>query len=57
MNYKLTKAEDDTFRMTLLRDIPYFHRLWAKYHSGEELGIIQNLEDYSVTLKTKTYEL
>lgn len=34
---------DEDFHAVLMKDIPYFHELYAKYHDEEWLAIAKNL--------------
>lgn len=54
----MTLEEDKAFYAQLLKDIPYFHRLYAKYHDADYLGISKTLGQVSATLKRKieTYD-
>ena len=38
-----TRQEDMVFRAKLLRDIPYFHKIYAKYKTPISLEIATNL--------------
>ncbi len=55
MNSPMTQSEDNEFRMVMLKDIPYFHQLYAKYHDPQYLEIIKNLTEYEKTLKSREY--
>lgn len=48
-----TTLEDTEFRMILLKDIPYFHELYAKYHDEEWLRIAKNLGIAAADLKRR----
>ena len=50
------KEYDNQFRAVLLRDIPYFHALYKKYHDPKALGTAQNLGKYLTTLKKRKYD-
>lgn len=47
----MTPEENKTFYVQLLKDIPYFHKLYAKYHNPDTLETIKNLETYSKKIK------
>lgn len=49
------KVADNEFRKVILRDIPYFHRLHAKYGNPQFLEIVRNLEETYANLKNRTY--
>lgn len=51
-----SKKEDDIFRGVLLRDIPYFHKLFAKYKDPLALETAKNLGQYLTKLKKRTYD-
>ena len=51
------KEDDDAFRGVLLRDIPYFHALYAKYHDPKALETAKNLGIYLAKLKKRVYSL
>lgn len=53
MSYHITKEEDQKFMATLLKDIPYFHKLYAKYKDPISLEIVKDLDIASVNLKNK----
>ena len=38
-----TKKYDDDFKASLLKDIPYFHMLYAKYHDQKWLELAQTV--------------
>jgi len=46
-------SDDVLFRAQLLKDIPYFHELYAKYHDEEWLNIAKNLGIAAANLKRK----
>ncbi len=51
----ITDAEyDEQFRMQLLKDIPYFHALYAKYNDPQYLEIVRNLAKKLTSLKELT---
>lgn len=56
MSYQ--KTEDKRFYMQLLKDIPYFHELYAKYKKPESLKIAQDLGIAAANIKKKieTYD-
>ncbi len=54
MSHKLTKEEDKEFRAVLLRDVPYFHKLYSKYKDPQYLEIVRNL---GITLKKLNHRI
>ena len=46
---------DNEFRAQLLKDIPYFHQLYAKYNDPKWLEIVKNLDTVLKNLKKRTY--
>lgn len=47
------KQYDRQFYATLLKDIPYFHRLYAKYHDPLALETAKNLGVAATKIKQK----
>lgn len=50
---KIMTQDDKHFRGILLRDIPYFHTLYAKYHDPKWLEIAKNLGVYLTKLNKR----
>jgi hypothetical protein len=55
----LTKEEDHDFLMQLLKDIPYFHQLYVKYHDPKWLELAKlvgaNAADLQMKINTHAY--
>ena len=53
---KYRQQHDTEFRTVLLKDIPYFHKLYAKYHDPEWLEIAKRLGAHAADLKLRKYD-
>mgnify|MGYP001608248215 CR=1 FL=1 len=56
MNHYWNKEEDNQFRMQLLKDIPYFHQLYAKYHDPKWLELAKTVGAHTADLKMREYK-
>jgi len=49
------KLSDNNFRMQLLKDIPYFHKLYAKYRDPEWLNLAKTIGAHAADLRLRKY--
>lgn len=50
------RLHDKQFYMQLLKDIPYFHKLYAKYHDEKWLALAKELGAHAADLKMRDYK-
>lgn len=56
MNPYWDKEEDAAFRVELLGDTAYFHKLYAKYHDPMWLELAKQIGTHAADLKMREYK-